>query len=110
MGTWLFGILPQTHKPAIWVEREDAEKAAKLLAQYEQDLIERQAQAKEPSFGTDPIAVVCEECGRKSEFPANQRGTIQNCPFCRAYVDVGEMDLGGDFSRPTDDDDTEPGA
>jgi hypothetical protein len=39
-----------------------------------------------------PIEVVCDECDQKSLFPANQRGTIQDCPACGAFVDVGEVD------------------
>lgn len=110
-GTWLLGLLPQVHKPKIWVERSDAEKAKTLLAQYEEELIARQEKLKESPLGTEPISVVCEECGQTSEFPSNERGTIQNCPHCRAYIDVGDMDLGGEFAgeEPGGNDDPEPG-
>jgi hypothetical protein len=36
----------------------------------------------------DWVQAVCEECGRKSIFGASKAGTIQDCPHCRAYLDV----------------------
>jgi hypothetical protein len=36
-----------------------------------------------------PVDVVCEECGQASTFPPAQRGTVQHCPHCSAYLDVG---------------------
>ncbi len=36
------------------------------------------------------INVICEECGEACTFPLNQRGTVQRCSHCDAYVDVEE--------------------
>lgn len=41
------------------------------------------------------VDVRCEECGKETKFPAAERGSVQNCPHCGAYVDVGE-DTAGD--------------
>jgi hypothetical protein len=32
--------------------------------------------------------VVCEEYGKRGSFPPDQRGSVQQCPHCKAYVDV----------------------
>ena len=37
---------------------------------------------------TTDIKVRCEECGQSSRFPPGERGTVQQCTHCRAYVDV----------------------
>ena len=35
VGVWMFGTLPEIHKPQIWVEREDVEKVKPLLEDYD---------------------------------------------------------------------------
>lgn len=90
VGHWMFGNLPEIHKPQVWVSRQDAEEAGRLLAIYEQRKIDRDAgqAAKE----VEPLEVVCEECERSSTFAGSLNGTVQDCPHCGAYVDVGEFD------------------
>jgi hypothetical protein len=39
-----------------------------------------------------PVEVVCEECDKTSTFPAEERGSVQNCPHCGAYLDVEPAD------------------
>lgn len=34
------------------------------------------------------IDATCEECGRTSRFTGAERGSVQSCPHCRAYLDV----------------------
>jgi hypothetical protein len=92
-GIWMFGALPEIHKPQVWVSKSDEDRARPILDEYEADLAERKRASQ--STGSEsglPIEVVCDECDQKSLFPANQRGTIQDCPACGAFVDVGEVD------------------
>src|SRR5688572_9636652 len=35
-GLWMFGLLSQIHKPDIWVERSDTDRARTVLERYEQ--------------------------------------------------------------------------
>lgn len=85
VGTWVGGLVPELHKPQVWVERDDVERAVPLLEDYE-----RRAAKRRSSEATGaPIRAVCEECGEASSFPASQRGTAQNCPHCSAFMDVG---------------------
>lgn len=84
-GVWIGGTIPVIHKPQVWIERNDGERARPVLADYERRNVERW-NAK-PGLAVD---VVCEKCGERSTFPSALQGTVQNCPHCRAYVDVGE--------------------
>ncbi len=86
VGIWMFGLLPEIHKPQVWIERSDIERAKPLLVKYEQERSERPNPTTQED--TKPIEVVCEECGKPSLFTASNRSTIQDCPQCGAYVDV----------------------
>lgn len=94
VGYWMFGILPEIHKPQVWVSRRDAERAAQLLVEYERLQFERDAERKmnEPKSFT----VQCEDCGKMSSFAGSLQGTVQICPQCGAYVDVGDFDWPGE--------------
>jgi hypothetical protein len=94
-GVWMFGVLPEIHKPQVWVSSHDQARAQQILEDYERELAER-TQASEDQPGAETIEVVCEDCHRASTFPSSQRGTVQDCPHCGAYVDVG----GADDSEP----------
>ena len=85
-GVEWVGLLSEIRKPQVWIERTDAERAKPILDEYEQRAAERR---KTESDGV-PIEVTCGECGKASEFPATQKGSVQSCPHCAAYVDVGD--------------------
>jgi predicted Zn-ribbon and HTH transcriptional regulator len=38
------------------------------------------------------VAAVCEECGNSSEWPASAMGTTEQCPNCKAHMDVPDPD------------------
>jgi hypothetical protein len=88
VSLWMLGTLPQFHQPNVWVEAATAQKAAELIRQFEK----RKWDRAHPAAGTGEIEILCEECGRTSSFPNALRGTVQDCPYCHAYVDVGELD------------------
>ncbi len=90
----LFGTISQVHKPQVFIERSDTEKAAELLREFDAKKHERLQQLAD----APPLTAECGECGTKSEFPASQDGTVQNCPKCFAFMDVGTIDW------PYDDD------
>lgn len=91
VGVWVGGTIGELHKPQVWIERADIEPARTVLTEYERRAAERRAAERDTAGSAGPpVKVVCEECGKASEFPAAQRGTVQSCPHCRAYVDVGD--------------------
>jgi hypothetical protein len=70
----------------VWVlDTEQAAEAIRLLGDRAVELA-----TMKPSG--PPLEVECEECGEISAFPAQERGTVQTCPHCRAYIDVEPLD------------------
>jgi hypothetical protein len=99
VGQWAFGLLPQIHKPQVWIERADLARAKPILESYERGRAEKADAAHDDA----PIQVSCEECQGQLEFPASQRGSIETCIHCGAYVDVGDVQMEGwDESEPDD--------
>ncbi|MBB3207825.1 hypothetical protein FHS27_003652 [Rhodopirellula rubra] len=92
-GAFAFGTMSQIHKPQVFVERTDAQRATELLAEFETQKKRRLSDIAD----ADPIASQCEECGTVSEFPASQDGTTQSCPKCHVFMDVGTFDWPEDF-------------
>lgn len=90
-GTWIGGEFSQIHHPEVWVDQTDVERAKPVVEDLERRAAERQSAADDSDAGP-PIDAVCEECGEQSSFSAAQRGSVQQCPHCDAYVDVEEAD------------------
>ena len=84
------GTLPGIHQPQIWVERHNTEPARQILMELEGTSTPTDPEYQPKPKPTGPVFVRCESCERESEFPGEQFGTIQTCPFCAAYVDVGD--------------------
>jgi Putative prokaryotic signal transducing protein len=72
--------------PRILVLEEDAERAGQLLLEWEA----RERMKAQETEGMPPVDAVCEKCGRLTSFPAAQRGSVQECPQCGGYIDVGD--------------------
>jgi hypothetical protein len=68
------------------VDSQQAERAEALVREH---LEHRKQKTNEPAMGRT-IEAVCEECGKATQFPFEQRGTVQTCPHCRQYLDVPE--------------------
>lgn len=102
VGLWMFGTLPEIHKPQVWVSGADAERARQLLVEHEDRLAER-LQGESEGASTAPIDIVCEECQQATSFPPALRGTIQDCPHCGAYVDVEPSDGDDEFWHESDE-------
>jgi hypothetical protein len=110
VGLWLGGTLAGIHKPQVWVERADLDRARPVLTEYERQATERRAAERGEREAMPPVVVVCEECGKESQFPAAQQGTVQSCPHCHAYVDVGD-DVGLEgWDEVPGEDEAEPAA
>ena len=88
VGYWMLGLLPEIHKPQVWVDRKDIPRAKIVLDEYEKhESLRRAAQAAQLAT-QPPLQVICEECGQTTDFPGVQRGTVQVCPHCGEYIDV----------------------
>ncbi len=94
----MFGILPEIHKPQVWVSARDVDRAQRVLQDYERRVAERNQAIRQNESNAGPaIEVLCDECKAKLFFSSAQRGTVQDCPRCGAYVDVGQIDEGDPF-------------
>jgi hypothetical protein len=80
----LTGVTPWWDAPRILVFAENAERAKQLLLELE----ERERNEVAVREGGPGIEVVCEKCGQRSTYPGAQRGSVQDCQHCGAYVDV----------------------
>ena len=76
----------QVMKPQVWVDRSAIDRAQPMLQEYERRQQRGTAQADDAV-----VESVCEECGKRTAFSASQEGTVQTCPQCGAYMDVGEV-------------------
>ncbi|MBY0526879.1 MAG: DUF2007 domain-containing protein [Gemmataceae bacterium] len=84
----------------VWVDDPThIAEANTLLTQHGAELAQRTSEAQQHG----PTEVVCDECGKSSVFPADQYGTIQDCPHCGEYVDVEEP-----CASTAEDDESEP--
>jgi len=103
VGLWVGGTISEIHKPQVWIERADIERATPLLTEYDRSRAER---ANAVAAG-GTVAAACDECGESSEFPVEQSGSVQTCPRCGANMDVGESEdiEGWDVGDPEADED-----
>ncbi|MFQ5414311.1 MAG: hypothetical protein ACE5E6_07610 [Phycisphaerae bacterium] len=73
---------------AIGVAGEEvAARARALLAAHDRAPGDDQA-SDEAARGVGTIEVTCEECGSVATFPGASAGAVEQCPACRAYIDV----------------------
>lgn len=88
VGLWMAGTLPGIHTPKVWVEEADVERATAIIEEF----LSRDAELHQEAGTGQDIEVTCEACGRVTRFTAAQRGSVQECPDCGGYMDVGEDD------------------
>jgi len=87
-GNWMLGALPSIHNSEVWVDRINGAQAKALIEEYVTTRHDRRLAEK---AGADEILeTVCESCGKTSTFPGGLKGTVQECPHCRSYVDLSD--------------------
>jgi hypothetical protein len=65
IGTWVGGLVPELHKPQVWVERVDIARAKPVLDEFERRAAELRTASVANAAGP-PIEAVCEECGNRA--------------------------------------------
>ena len=85
-------------EPQVWVDETNFQKAAELIQEYEETKRAHRTSVE----GSGVIEVICEDCGKATPFPGSLKGTTQECPHCRAFVDVGEIPWDDAFGIPED--------
>jgi rubrerythrin len=84
VGIWFGGTIPGVFDAGVYVSRANAEEAFALIRHHER------LEAERSSEQGMQVEATCDECGKTAAFSATQRGTVQECPHCGAYLDVGE--------------------
>lgn len=88
--TWLSQTGVSANGIEVWVDQAaDAERARELIAQREEVLKEKAAKKK---ARTGTVKAECDECGKVSEFPSAEAGTVQDCLHCGEYMDVPDLE------------------
>ena len=81
-GTFAFGATDTEDVQICVADEATAERARALLAEHQKG-----HPAPADAHGA-MVEVACEECKEMCSYPAEQRGSVQECPHCGAYVDV----------------------
>lgn len=100
VSLFAFGTISQFHKPQVFIDKSDTDRARELLRQFEDQREKRRHELDD----APPVTSECEDCGASSDFPASQNGTTQNCPVCHAFMDVGTFDWPDDTDSDDDSD------
>ena len=99
VGIWVGGINPLLTKPQIWVSSRDLERAAPVIQQFENLVSQRfLTQGVPVELRSEWIDATCEKCGTVTRYAPIQKGTVENCPNCLAFIDVGVDDEFDDWN------------
>lgn len=89
----------------VWIEDpSQLEEAREVLREHLANQTQRTAQRD----AGGPIEMACDKCGKQLKFSAAQRGTVEECPRCGNYMDVGEVEDNLEWESD-DGEDKEPG-
>src|SRR5262245_46535780 len=70
-GLSVVSMMPGSEHPNVWIDHADAERSVQVLQTHGKDcLVPPLTSAALPS---GPVEAVCEECGKPSTFPGEQR-------------------------------------
>lgn len=94
VSLWAMGTLGQFHRPLVWIDAIDVAQASVFVKEFEA----KKRQRLNPPVSDKAIDATCEKCETTTPFSAAVDGTVQVCPKCKSYVDVGtfELDVSGD--------------
>jgi hypothetical protein len=85
-GVLAFGVTDVEGIAICVADAETAERAKALLDEHDR----QHSQSMEGAGAGDTVTVRCSECDEVNSFSSDQRGTVQACAECGAYLDVPE--------------------
>jgi len=86
-GVFAFGVTDNEGISIAVPDEESARRAKSILEEHDR----QQADTAPPDTSIEMVAVVCEACKATTSFTGEQRGTVQECSECGAYLDVPEQ-------------------
>ncbi len=96
-GDVFAGALVEPPAPQLVVEKSEFEAARALVVAFEQQTRIDREQRNERLASAEPVSVECEHCKKTTAFAATLTGTVQVCPRCQSYLDVGDDDAFDDW-------------
>ena len=86
----LDGLNPPVHAAKVWVSSRDMERATAVTRGYEARVQQRDLAHHEPvDLQSEWIDARCDKCGTVTRYAPIQKGTVENCPKCYAFMDIG---------------------
>ena len=86
----LDGLNPPVHAAKVWVASADLERATVVTRGYEARVLQRDLAHHEPvDLQSEWIDARCDKCGTVTRYAPIQKGTVENCPKCYAFIDIG---------------------
>jgi hypothetical protein len=85
-GVFAFGVTDNEGIAIAVSGEESARRAKSLLEEHDRE----HAEATLPGTPIERVDVTCEACKTTTTFTGEQRGTVQECAECGAYLDVPE--------------------
>lgn len=86
----LNGLNPPVHAAKVWVSSRDLERATAVTQAYEARIQQRELVHHVPvDLQSEWIDARCDKCGTVTRYSPIQKGTVENCPNCYAFMDIG---------------------
>lgn len=86
----LDGLNPPVHAAKVWVSSRDLDRAAEVTQGYEARIQQRELAHHVPvDLQSEWIDARCDKCGTVTRYAPIQKGTVENCPNCYAFMDIG---------------------
>lgn len=86
----LDGLNPPVHAAQVWVASSDWERAITVIQGYEARAQQRHlASQVTVDLNAEWIDARCDKCGTVTRYAPIQKGTVENCPSCYAFMDIG---------------------
>lgn len=101
MGVLEGGQNSTSHHPRVWISSTDLERAAVVVQAFEAEVHGRQillGNQVQVDLRAEWIDATCEKCGTVTRFAPIHQGTVENCPNCFAFMDVGVEDEFDDWN------------
>ena len=84
------GLNPPVHAAKVWVSSRDLERATAVTRGYEARIQQRELVSHVPvDLQSEWIDARCDKCGTVTRYAPIQKGTVENCPKCYAFIDIG---------------------
>ena len=86
----LDGLNPPVHAAKVWVASGDLERATAVTREYEARVLQRDLAHHVPvDLNSEWIDARCDKCGTVTRYAPIQKGAVENCPNCYAFMDIG---------------------